>query len=57
MRQFKGLTLHALQNHPCEGPERGDWKALGKAIMDAIAGKGEYPELPPFPSAVQSKRS
>ena len=55
--QFKGLTLHALQNHPCEGPERGDWKALGKAIMDAIAGKGEYPELPPFPSAVQSKRS
>jgi len=49
--QFRGLTLHALHNHRCEGPDRGNWQALGKAIMDGITGKGEYPELPPFPPA------
>jgi hypothetical protein len=49
--QFRGLTLHAMHNHRCEGPERGNWEALGKAIMDGITGKGDYPELPPFPPA------
>ena len=49
--QFRGLTLHAMHNHRCEGPERGDWEALGKAILEGITGQGEYPELPAFPPA------
>jgi hypothetical protein len=52
--KFKALTLHAMHSHRCEapqGPARGNWHKLGKAIMNAIAGKGEYPDLPPFPPA------
>ena len=52
--QFKALTLHAMHCHRCEapeGPERGNWHELGKAIIDGMAGIGEYPEPPPFPPA------
>jgi len=48
---FKGLTLHAMRNHCCEGPERGNWTALGEAILNAMGGRGEYPELPSWPVA------
>jgi Zn ribbon nucleic-acid-binding protein len=51
--KFKKLTLHAIHNHRCEGPEQGDWPALGKAITDGITGKGELPELPPWATSWQ----
>jgi hypothetical protein len=31
--QFRGLTLHALCNHRCKGPDDGDWAAVGKMII------------------------
>ena len=52
--EFRGLTLRAMRNHDCRVPEgawRGDWVALGKAILDGMTGRREYPELPEFPSA------
>jgi hypothetical protein len=49
--EFKELTLHALLNHRCEGPERGNWADLGNAILAAISGQGEWPELPAWPHA------
>jgi hypothetical protein len=52
--EFKGLTLRAMYNHDCRVPEgawRGDWAALGNAILDGMTGRGDYPELPEFPPA------
>jgi Zn ribbon nucleic-acid-binding protein len=46
--QFKEITLHAMHDHHCEAPEKGDWPALGKAILDAMTEMGEWPELPPW---------
>ena len=50
--QFKRLTLNAMHGHRCEAPGEGDWPALGKAILDAITAKGEWPELPPWSTAI-----
>jgi hypothetical protein len=44
--QFKAITLNAMHHHRCEGTEKGNWPALGDAILNAIAANGEWPELP-----------
>ncbi len=33
---FKSLTLDAMHNHRCEGPEAGNWDAVGKAITEQL---------------------
>lgn len=35
--EFKSLTLEAMHNHRCAGPERGDWDAVGRAILERLA--------------------
>jgi hypothetical protein len=49
--EFKGLTLHAMRGHRCERPDQGDWAGLADAILSAMTGQGEYPELPSWPRA------
>jgi Zn ribbon nucleic-acid-binding protein len=49
--EFKGLTLHAIHNHRCEGADHGNWAGVGDAILKAMGGQGEYPELPSWPHA------
>ncbi|MGA8531530.1 MAG: hypothetical protein WB622_17555 [Acidobacteriaceae bacterium] len=31
--EFRGLTLHALHNHRCKGPDDGNWATVGKKII------------------------
>ena len=31
---YRGLTLHAILNHRCKGPDDGNWAAAGKAITE-----------------------
>jgi hypothetical protein len=33
---FRGLTLHALLNHRCKGPDDGHWDAVSKAIVGQL---------------------
>ena len=42
--EFKGLTLHALHNHRCAGPDDGNWEAVGEAIISRLAELHQDPE-------------
>jgi hypothetical protein len=43
--QFKSLTLDALHNHRCQGPDAGNWDAVGKAIIEELGQLQHDPEL------------
>jgi Zn ribbon nucleic-acid-binding protein len=53
--QFKAITLNAMHHHRCEGTEKGNWPALGEAILDAIAANGKWPELPTWATSQPSR--
>ena len=42
--EFKSLTLDAMHNHRCEGPDAGDWDAVGKAIIARLGNLQHDPE-------------
>ncbi len=35
--EFKSVILTAMHNHKCNGPEAGNWQAVGEAIIARIA--------------------
>jgi hypothetical protein len=39
--EFKPMTLTAMRNHCCEGPDNGNWKAVGEAIIAQIGNLGD----------------
>jgi hypothetical protein len=41
----KELTLTAMRNHRCIGPEGGDWANAGDAILARISELGNYTDL------------
>lgn len=52
--EFKSLTLEAMHNHDCQGPQAGNWKAVGEVIIARI-GELDGKELATFMEAARQQ--